>query len=57
MPAPPVYATVKAVGVPPIQIDCVAVGCVEIVGSAFTITAAVAEVAIPQPEPLAVTRQ
>ena len=57
MPAPPTYETEMAAGVPPTQIDCVAVGCVEIVGSEFTMTAAVVEVAVPQPEPVAVTLQ
>jgi hypothetical protein len=42
---------VNALGVPPAQMVCVAVGWVVIVGSATAITAAVFEVAVPHADP------
>jgi hypothetical protein len=42
---------VNALGVPPAQIVCVAVGWVVMVGSATAITVAVLEVAVPHADP------
>ena len=42
---------VNAVGVPPTQSVCVAVGCVVMVGSATAMTVAVFEVVVPHADP------
>ena len=52
------YATVNGVGMlPPTQIVCVANGCVEMVGSGFTITVATFEVTLEQPPELKLITQ
>ena len=57
-PVPPVEATVKELGiVPPTQIVWAANGCVEIVGSGFTIIVETLEVSVEHPpEPKLMTQ-